>query len=228
MSARRTTEDLVARLAEDLEPVRPAAPLHRQVLAVAAIWVASAAIVAAWPGLHPLDVLERGRVSATLLGVLALVGFAGLTLGLACRIPGRERVALAAARGAAVGAGVALAGGLVLPGSIAEVRPFAQCFDCVGRSLLLAVPSGVLATFLAFRGAPWRPRAAGLGLAIGAVSLGALLVHLSCPSPSAWHWLIAHVFIPLSAGVLVGLLVAWVLQRLDGRSRLATSRLLDL
>jgi hypothetical protein len=227
VTASRSTEELLARLAEDLEPVRPLAPLHRQVLGVAAIWAVSAALVAAWLGLHPLGVLERGGVSATFAWVLALVGFAGLTLGLACRIPGRERLALAAAGGVAVGVVVVLAVALVLPGSIAEAGPLAQCVDCVGRSLALAVPSGLLAMVLAVRGAPWRARAAGLGLAIGAISLGALLVHLSCPSPSPWHWLVAHALVPLAAGVPLGLLAAWVLHRLGLRSRLAASRLLD-
>jgi hypothetical protein len=98
--------------------------------------------------------------------------------------------------------------------------------DCVGRCLFLAIPSGVLALVLALRAAPWRPGATGIGVAIGATSLGALLVHLSCPSPSPWHWLIAHALVPMASGVPVGLLVAWVLHRIGQRSRLATSRLL--
>lgn len=228
MSMSRSTEELVARLVEDLEPVRAVAPLHRQVLGVAAIWAVSAAGVAAWLGLHPLAVLERGQISTTFTWVLALVGFSGLTLGLACRIPGRERFALAAARGVALGVIVVVAVGLVLPGSLADAGTVAQCLDCIGRSLFLAVPSGLLAMVLALRAAPWRPRVAGLGLAIGAVSLGALLVHLSCPSPSPWHWLVAHALVPLVSGVPVGLLVAWVLHRLGRRSRLSTSRLLDV
>jgi hypothetical protein len=226
VSTSRSTEDLVARLAERLEPVRPVAPLHRQVSGVAAIWAVSGAVVAAWLGLHPLAVLARGGISASLAGVLALVGLAGLTLGLACRIPGRERLVLAAAGGVALGVTVVLAIGLGLPGSIAEASPLAQCMDCVGRSVLFAVPSGLLATLLARRAAPWRPRLAGLALAIGALSLGALLVHLSCPSPSAWHWLVAHALLPLGSGVPLGLLVAWALRRLGQRSRLATPRLL--
>jgi len=77
-----------------------------------------------------------------------------------------------------------------------------------------------LAIGLALRAAPWRPRVAGLGLAIGATSLGALLVHLSCVSPSPWHWMIAHVLVPLSAAVPLGLLVASVFDRVGRRFRL--------
>jgi hypothetical protein len=224
VSSSRTAEELIARLTEDLDPVRPVAPLHRQVLAVAGIWAASAALVAGWMGVHPLAVLGRGGTSTTLVWVLALVGFAGLTLALACRIPGRERLALAAAGGVALGVTVVIAAPLALLGSVADAGTLAQCMDCVGLSLLLAIPSGLFAMRLALRGAPWRPRTSGLGLAIGATSLGALLVHLSCPSPSPWHWLIAHALVPLSVGVTVGLFVAWVFHRLGNRSRLATSR----
>ena len=217
-----STEALVARLAEDLEPVRSLPPLHRQLLAVSAIWAGSAAVVAAWLGLHPLAVLERGGISTTFVCVLALIGFAGLTLGLACRVPGRERLARAAASGVAVAVMIVIAVALVLPGSVTEAGTLSQWMDCVGHSLLLAVPSGLVAMALAQRGAPWRSRVAGLGLAIGATSLGALLVHLSCLAPSPWHWWSAHALAPLAAGVLVGSLVAWVLQRLDLRSRRVT------
>jgi hypothetical protein len=203
--------------------VHAVAPLHRQILAITAIWAGSAAVVAVWPGLHPLAVLERGGISTTLVWALALVGFAGLTLGLACRIPGRERLALAAAGGAAVGVLVVSAIGLVLPGSAIDAGTFAQGMNCVGQSLFLAIPSGLLALVFALRSAPWRPRVAGLGLTIGATSLGALLVHLSCPSPSPWHWWLAHALVPLVVGVLVGSIVAWVLRHLGLRSRLAFS-----
>jgi hypothetical protein len=212
---RRSADDLVSELARDVEPVRALAPLHRQLLAVAGIWAASALAVAGWLGLHPLAALERGAASAAVAWALALVGFAGLTLGLGCRIPGRERLALGAAGGVALGGLAVVAVGLLLPGSIAEAGSLSQCAVCVGRSLLLAIPSGSLALVLALRAAPWRPRVAGLGLAVGGTALGALLVHWSCPSPSPWHGLVAHALLPLASGVPLGLLAAWALERLD-------------
>jgi len=223
VSTTLSTEALVARLAGDLTPVRAVPPLHRQMLAVTAIWAGSAAVVAGRLGLHPLAVLERGGISMTLVWVLALVGSAGLTLGLACRIPGRERLALSAAGGVALGVLIVSAAGFALPSFVADADALAQGSNCVGQSLFLAIPSGLLATVLALRGAPWRPRVAGLGLTIGATSLGALLVHLSCPSPSPWHWWLAHALVPLGVGVLVGSLVAWVFHHLGLRSRLAFS-----
>jgi hypothetical protein len=218
VSGARSTEELVARLTDALEPVRPVPPLYRQVLAVAGIWAVSAAVVAGWLGLHPLAVLGRGGISTAVAVVLAWVGVAGLALGLASRIPGRERLALAAAGAVALGDLVVLAIGLGLRAS-ADPGALGPRLNCIARSLLLAIPSALLALVLALRGAPWRPRVAGVGLALGATSLGALLVHLSCPSPSAWHWLVAHALVPLSAGVAVGLPVAWVLDRLGRRVR---------
>ena len=127
----------------------------------------------------------------------------------------------------ALGVTIVVAVAFLLPGSIADAGTLAESMDCVGRCLYLAIPSGLLAMVLAVRGAPWRPRMAGFGLAVGATYLGALLVHLSCPSPSPWHWLIAHALVPLFTGVAIGLFAAWVLGRLGRRSRLATSRVLD-
>jgi hypothetical protein len=191
----RSSEALVARLAATLEPVRPIRPLHRTLLAVAGVWGATAFVVASWLGLHPVAVLARGEISTAFAAALAGIGVAGLTLGFACRVPGRERLAWTA------GAGIVL--GLAL----------------------LAIPSGALATALARRGAPWRPRVAGLGLALGATCLGGLLVHLSCPSPSPWHWLLAHVLAPLAAGLPLGLATGGLLDRLSRGSRRAADRL---
>jgi hypothetical protein len=59
------------------------------------------------------------------------------------------------------------------------------------------------------------------------VSLGALLVHLSCPALGGWHWLIAHALAPIASAVPVGLLAARALRYLGRRPLLETSRLLD-
>jgi hypothetical protein len=227
VSEGRSTDELVTRLVEGLEPVRPLPPVRRQMLGMAGAWALSAALAGAWLGLHPLAAIARGSVSAALVAALALVGVAGLTLAIACRIPGRERLALAGAGGVALGIVPLIVLGLGLPGSPSEAGTLVQCLDCAGRSLLLAMPAGVLSLALALRGAPWRSLAAGMGLAVGATSLGALLVHLSCPSPSAWHWLAAHALAPLGAGAGAGVLVAWILDRLGVRSRRPVAGVLD-
>jgi hypothetical protein len=222
VSRHRSTEELVARLAAELAPVRPVLRLRHQALAVAAGFAASAAGVGVWLGLDPVAALGRGAISATLAGALALVGVGGVALGLAARIPGRERISRVAAAAICAGGVTAAALALAHAASGAEsgalAPALAQSGHCAARSLLLAIPSGLLALALARRGAPWRTAATGLGLAAGAVSLGALLVHLSCPSPSAWHWLCAHALLPWLAGVPVGALAAWMLAGLDRAS----------
>ncbi len=223
MKGSRSTEELVARLVEDLEPVRPVAPLSHQVLAVGGIWGATAAALAVWLGLHPLSVLERGGISATIAAMLAWLGASGLTLCLACRIPGRERLAWAAAAGLAAGVLIAVSVALALPRP-PLLDPFAQSANCIGRSILLAAPSGLLSMALVLRGAQWRPWIAGLSLSTGAASLGGLLVHLSCASPDAWHWLLAHALAPASAGLLLGTLAAWALEGIGRRSASTAAR----
>jgi len=221
LSARRSTEELVARLADTLVPVRPISSLRRQGIAVALAWGASAAIAAVWLSLHPLNTIARGPVSAAVFGALSLIGAAGVLLGLASRIPGREDVARAAAIGAALGAVVLLGLAWALPRPVVGAVTLEECRNCFARSLILAIPSGLLAASLARHGAPWRPRTAGIALALGASSLGALLIHASCPSPSAAHWLMAHALLPLPTGASVGLLVAWRLDRRAPRARRA-------
>ena len=226
MSPQRSTEEIVARLVDTIEPVRRVAAMRWQLLRVAGIWALTAALVAVWIGIHPLAVFERGALSASIATALLLLGFAALTVALAGRIPGRERLAKIAAAGVALGLGIAGMTALVLPGWIDEAGFLAQCMDCGARSLLLAIPSGLIAMTLALRGASWRPALTGIALATGATSLGALLVHMSCASPDPWHWLIAHVLLPVAAGVPMGILAAWIFERVARRSaRAAAERL---
>jgi hypothetical protein len=227
MSAARPTEAVVARLARDLAPVRPMPALRRQTAAIAAIFAATSGVALVWLGLHPLDALARGGVSAALACALALIGAGGLALGLAGRVPGRERLALGAGIAAALGLLAIAAVGFVVPDPIARAIAREWQSDCFVRSLLLAVPLGVVAARLSLRGAPWRPAATGVSLALGAAALGSLLVHAACPSPNASHWLAAHSLLPLATGAAVGALAAWRLARRARRGRAAIARALD-
>ena len=208
MSDERRTEELVGRLAGGLAPVRPVAALHRQAFAVAAAWLATAALAAAWLGLHPMALTARGAIWASFVGELALVGAAGLVLGLASRIPGRERAAWIAAGIAVVGLAGVLADALAL-GDGAFATPFSECVGCYAKALVLAVPVGLVAGALARRAAPWRPALAGVAVALGAAAAGALIVHLGCPSPAPSHWLMGHALAPLATGALLGLAVGY-------------------
>ncbi|HTO71266.1 MAG TPA: NrsF family protein [Myxococcota bacterium] len=212
MSRETTPERLIARLSDELAPVRPLAALRRQVLAVAATGALCALGVALWLGLHPFDVLSRGAFSAALAGALALVAGGGVLLALAARIPGREPLAKAAGAGAVVGLAVVAALCLVAAASrgVGSADPLVPCSE---RSLFLALPIALCVGALALRGAPWRPGITGLAAAVGASAAGGLLIHLSCPSPSLWHWLIAHALAPLLVGTLGGVGLAAFFRR---------------
>jgi hypothetical protein len=227
MSAARPTEAVVARLARDLAPVRPMPALRRQAAAIAAAFAATTGLALVWLGLHPIDALARGGVSAVLACALALTGAGGLALGLAGRVPGSERIALGAGIAAALGVLAIAAVGFAVLDPIAAALAHEWQSDCTVRSLLLAIPPGVAAARLSLRGAPWRPAATGLALALGAAALGSLLVHTACPSPSASHWLAAHALLPLAVGSAAGVLAAWRLARSAERSRAAIARALD-
>jgi hypothetical protein len=227
VSESRSTEELVARLVEDAAPVRRIPALRSQLLRVAGAWLATAAVVALWLGLDPAAPVRRGGVSAGVAGALAIVGFAALAAGLAARIPGRERLA----GGAALAAATALVSGvgmLALTGAFGNAHWPAYLLDCSRRALAFALPAGVVALSLALRGAGWRESLAGLGLAVGAAALGALLVHMSCPSEDVWHWLLAHAALPAAGGLMLGLLAVGVLraaaQRAERRARERTAR----
>jgi hypothetical protein len=218
LSAPRSSEELVAELAGALEPVRPVAPLRGQLAAIALAWAATAAALALFAGARPIAVVARGPTSTTILAALALIGGAGATLGLASRIPGRERVVRAAAAALCAGAAVLLGLAALLAGGRLEPGLFAHGQRCMDRSFLLAVPSAALAALFAARGAPWHALASALGIAVGASALGGLLVHLTCPSPDPWHWLLAHALVPAAGGASIGLAAGWLLiRRRDAR-----------
>lgn len=215
----RPTEDVVAGLIDALEPVRPIPPLRRQVAGIAVVWAGTGALAALAMDLHPLDALRRSGLSSSVMAVLVVVGSSGLVMGLASRIPGRERLAAGAMAGIALGLGLAGSVAGVLPGSIADAGSFAQCLDCSGRAILLAIPSGLVALSIALRGAEWHAARTGFGIAIGSASLGALLMHMSCASESPWHWLVAHAVLPIGIGSALGMLAAWFLSAAARRVR---------
>jgi hypothetical protein len=212
VNARRSSEELVAELAGALEPVRPIAPLRGQLVGVALAWVATAAALWAFAGMGPAT-LGRGGVSALVLAALAAIGFAGITVGLAARIPGREAVVRAGVAVIGLGAALLIALAAWLAATPIDPGLFASSQRCMDRSFLLAMPSAAMAAYFAARGAPWRAFASAMGVAIGASALGGLAVHLTCVSPNAWHWLLAHALVPAFGGASIGLATSWLIKR---------------
>jgi hypothetical protein len=218
MTPRRSSEELVAELAGSLEPVRPVAPLRGQLAAIAGVWAATGAALLAFAGARPVAVAARGAASVAILVALALLGGAGATIGVASRIPGRERVVRAASAVLLAGAGLLLAVLAQLAGGPLGPELLARALPCIDRSLLLALPPAAAVGLLAARGAPWHVQMSALGVALGASALGGLLVHLTCPSPDPWHWLLAHAVVPALGGLALGAAAGWLLTR-PGRAR---------
>lgn len=221
MSAGRPTADLVSELAGGLEPVRPIPALRWQMASLAVAWFVTALLVAAWQGLHPQSVLDRGVSSVGIAIGLALLAVSALGAALAARIPGRENAALLALSGGVLSLGLLLAVWIGLIGtSVGAIFHLSEDLRCVGHASLFSAPSGLVAGFLAARGVAWRPVETGFAIAFGAAAAGALLTHLSCLSHDAWHWLFGHAVGPLLIGVVAGALLAWWFQR--GRAAAAT------
>lgn len=225
MSASRPTADLVAELVETMEPVRPIPALRWQMAALAGCWIVTGLAVAAWLGLHPAAALDRGVASTGIAVGLALLAASGLTAAVATRIPGRERAVAAAAVGVVLSLGLLLAVWIGMIGtSIGAIFHASEDLRCVGHASLFSAPSGLIAGFLAARGAAWRPVATGFTIALGAAAAGALLTHLSCASDSAWHWLFGHAVGPLLIGVVAGTGLAWWFGRRQFGNARATGR----
>jgi hypothetical protein len=213
VSEGRSSEELVAELAGALEPVRPLPALRAQLAVVAAAGLATGAALVVFAGARPVAVLARGALSAAIAADLAALGVAGLAIGLAARVPGREQTVRGALAALAAGGAVLLALLVALLGTPADPGLFAHGRRCMDRSFLLALPTAALAAALAVRGAPWHAWASAAGVTLGASALGGLLVHLTCPSPDPWHWLAAHALVPAFGGGALGLAAGWLVSR---------------
>ncbi len=217
MNGSRRIEDVVARLVDEAEPVRRSPAIRTQLFRVAVVWFATGLAVSLSSGLHPVDVVERSGISAIIAVVLIVAGFAGLTSGLAIRIPGRERLARTAEFGLLAALALVPIAWFLVSSSGAR-DPASPWGRCTGHSLLFSIPAGAVAFVLALRGAAFRATQTGVALSIGAVALGSLLVHASCPSPEPWHWLIEHLLGPAALALPIGLAAGALL---GSRSRAA-------
>ncbi len=215
----RTAEEQIRELARDLAPVRPI-PSLRSVLGVAVALGLAAPFAAHWlvggPGLRAGD----GSVSsvpylATFAG-LALMAFGALGAALAVAVPGREVATRLGARMATSGAVLAIAGGLwgvVAGGGLAAGERITDCLWCIARGLTLGAAPLLLACAFIVYAAVQRP---GVGTALalsGGVALGSVAVHVTCPSDSPLHWLLAHSLAPMLAVLVLTAPLAALLAR---------------
>jgi hypothetical protein len=227
MSA-RSAEDQIRELAQGLAPVRPIPPLRATLAAAVALGlvVPAAHWLLGGPGLRPGgSAVSSAPYLATLAGLL-LVAIGALTSSFAAAVPGRERASQRGAAVAASGVVLAIAGGLygiAADSGLSGERIF-ESASCIGRALGVgAAPVMVACAFLVY--AAVRRPGAGTALALaGGVALGAAAVHVTCPSDSPLHWLLAHALAPVVAALALTAPLAMLLARSARRGEAPDTR----
>lgn len=215
----RPTEQLVGDLVEALEPIRLIPRLRTVAAAALALGVISSAVVMGLRGVR--SDLASGVFSpcVVLMAVgLTIVALGGIAASLGAGVPGRERVTQLGTR--------VLVGGLVLAagaGGWALVSAGAAAWEGIGvRCLATALLAGVLPglALLAFLAVafPARPALALAAASGGAVALGSISVHVSCPATGGLHLLLGHAAAPVLGGVVLALVLYPVLCRLRARA----------
>lgn len=206
------TDEVIAKLVRDLQPVRPLPLPHVRLARWGLVVVATIAAVAA--GIGPRADLQASmatlpfQVHSILLLVVAL---SSAIAAFAIAIPGEwvepwRRLAPAAAGLALV---TWLVGELwVFAASGESLWPGIEGVGCVAKAFTFAVTPGLALTLMLGRGLPSDTRTMMLfaGLAVGAV--GALGVELTCPMTSPSHLLVWH-----GGPVVAAALAAWLIGR---------------
>ena len=216
---KRSTDTLIRELGRGLAPVRPL-PRLRSVVMVALVlavpgWIwALARAGGARPDLLPLATGDL--VFASIALGLTLVGAAATVGATALAVPGRAEGARRALAFAALGALLAFG---IAPGWLGAAHPSAahgpQASDlgCLIRGLGVSLASALATVAFVWRAAPRRVAwTAAIGAAAG-TALGALSMHVTCPSPEPSHWLFGHAAAPLVAA-LATLPLVYTLSRL--------------
>lgn len=219
-----STEDRIRDLVRDLHPVHPipslrtagAAALGIFLLIVAADWLLGGF------GLRPgTDAAwSDPTYLAPLLGLL-LAALGATTAALASAVPGREGALRLGVRVAALGMGMAIAGGLwglARTDVHFSTEELLACVSCMQRAVQLGIASSLLACGFIVYAAMRRPSAGAALALIGGVALGAAAVHSTCPSNSALHQLVAHTLTPLVAAAILTFPLAALLRRWRGRA----------
>ncbi len=221
------TEPLLNELVRDLKPVHRIPTLRTIGVGVVAAWLVSIAIEWAVRGHAP----EFGPVALWgdpgFLVVLAGLGVAavGASLGaLAGAVPGREDEARLALGSGLVGLALACAGGvgtLLAGGSANASLAFGDSVSCLVRASLLGLAPAIIAWAFLSHTCTRRPYTGAGASALGAVALGAILVHATCRAENPIHMLLGHSLAPVWVALAVTLPLGFAIGRLG---RLAPRR----
>jgi hypothetical protein len=223
----RATEPLLRALAAELAPVRPIPRLRSAGIAVAGIF--SASLAAYWLLGAPFLLAPDAPLWSNpgFLGVLvglSIVAAGTLTQGLAAAIPGSGSVSR-------IGRALGWTGGSLLAvGTVASFvvwggsgipMPLETSWICLGRALALGMLPALVGCGYLGRG---RARSVGGAAALavlGAVALGAALVHAGCAYTFVPHMLLGHALGPLAVALLGSLPLAVLARELSQRSESA-------
>ena len=205
-----SSEAMIGRLVDDLEPVLPRRAWH------AAAVLGSVALVelalALWLGTQRADLHEAMRGGMFWWKMLTCLGLAlagGIAVLAALDAETRARPLW---RGLAATTAVALLVGAVLAGVKAVSAPVllrlnpAHGLQCLAWSMLLALPIVAAIVFLARRAAPTRPRATATAAGIAASGWGAFVFAWSCPFADPLYVLVWY-----GGAILLGAIAARVL-----------------
>lgn len=207
----RSTERLLGDLVARMEPVRQIPPLRAVAAAALALGALASAGVLGLRGIHTAGAALDPPMVLVALG-LAMVGVGGIAASLGAAVPGRERVARIGL--AALIGGLALAAGAAGwgHGSGASAAWEEIGLTCLRIATLAGLlPSVALLTFLVLAFPHW-PVAALAAAAVGAVGMGALSVHASCPVTGWTHVLLQHALAPLIGGPVLAIVLYPILR----------------
>jgi hypothetical protein len=201
-------DKLRTEIARDLRPVRPLRPAWLRALLLLP-WSAA--------GLAVLSLVFSPRWGVSGLtwivsGVQIFVAYVLLWTALREAEPGSGPSALALAMAGVAAIGVPLAVYLLIfhvhPRPLPADREWRVGLECISVEMALGLPAAAFGLWLAQRGLPLRPAAAGalVGLAAGMGAVGVWT--LFCPFTSAFHVLTSHGGPLLLLGLIGGALAA--------------------
>ena len=210
------TGRLIAKLADDLTPVRRAPRLRSIASLVLGVWgmvlVYSLMTYGARPDWWVL-VTQDATYLAVLLG-LAACGIGATLASLASAIPGREVVAQRGIVAAALGLSAAAAVGMLsLTASGSFAGALADDWMCLQGAVELSPLPVAAGLFAVSRGWVGRVGLTVLAALAGAAAAGALGVHLTCSLSGARHFLLGHAAAPLVLALVLALPAAALLRR---------------
>lgn len=205
------TDDLVAMLARNAEPVAAKQGRGRWVAIGAAALLASFVLMAVTLGLRPdltqaaADPMFWGK-----LGYAAALAVAALLVAWRLFLPGRKLAAAPFGIAAPLLLMLALAVAALLGAEAGERLPMllgATWKSCPTNIALLSIPAVGLLMWLARDFAPTRPALAGAAVGFTGGAIAAFVYSLHCPemaAPFVAVWYLLGMLIPAAVGALIG------------------------